>query len=640
MVRSTLRAALIIAGITAGGVHADLAEQRAAFGDALRAAKRGDVAAVDTHREALAGYTLAPYLDYYLLGNTFDRAAPGAVREFIARWPDLPVNERLRRDWLRALAHHGRWEAFLQDWHDPVDTPLRCHWVTAQIQTGGADAPAVAARATELWLVGRSQPDACDPVFAWLEASGQLTPALIHQRMALALEARQYSLAGWLARRLDDADRDFVQRWRAMQQSPARALAAGALPADSADERRLLVAGLERLARIEPAAARTQLQRLDAHFRFDPADRTRVLRMAGLIAAQRHAPEASAWLAAVDEADFMVDEWRVRAALRHRDWDGVRNAIAQLPDTVRDQDGWRYWDARAAEQVGDSNGSRDAYEAIATGHGYHAWLAADRLDRPYAIQGELTAADEPMIDAIAERLPVQRAREFLALGMLPEARAEWAGAIRGMSVDELVQAALLAERWQWHAQAIATLGRAGRYEDLALRYPVLFQRQIAANARDNGVDAALVYSLVRSESLFMPDARSGAGALGLMQLMPGTGREVARRIGMQLPSNSALLDPDTNVKLGSAYLGSVLSRFGQHEVLATAAYNAGPHRVQRWLPHTDALPADIWVETIPFNETRGYVRQVMAGAAIFDWRLGQEVRPLSSRMRDVPAVAE
>lgn len=620
---------------------ADLAVQRAAFAEALPAAMRGDAATVARHRDALADYPLYPYVEYYLLGNSFDRAPPGAVREFVERWPDLPLNARLQYDWLVSLARRGRWEQYLQEWdgHSP-HTVLRCYWVTAHIRTGAADAPRVRDEAVSLWLVGRSQPDACDPVFAWMERAGHLTPALVQQRMELALAENQYTRAAWLARRLDDADRDFVQRWQAMQRSPARALAAGASASDTARERRLLLAGLERLARIDPALARRHLEALRQHHRFDAGDPERVLRIASLISAQRHEPQAVAWLAALDDGDFMVDEWRVRAALRHGQWEAVRSAIDRLPESVRGDDGWRYWYARALEHAGDEYTARAQLESLADGHGYHAWLAADRLGEPYRIRSE-TDADNEGVRAVLEARPaIQRARELLAIGMLREARAEWAGAIAGLDDDELVQAALLADRWQWHAQAIATLGRAGRLTDLVLRYPLLYEREIGTHARDQGIDPALVYSLVRSESLFVPDARSGVGALGLMQLMPGTGREVARRLGVRAPDNAALLDPDLNLRLGTGYLGQVLQRFDRNEVLATAAYNAGPRRVHHWLPRDGSIPADVWVETIPFQETRQYVRRVMGGAAIFDWRLGHEVRPLSTRMQDVQAVAD
>lgn len=616
---------------------ADLGAQRAVFPEALRAAKRGDAELVDRHRETLADYPLYPYLDYYLLGNSFDRAAPDAVAGFIERWPDLPVNARLQHDWLHALARRQRWELFVQEWNGSRDTTLRCHWVNARVRTGGTDAPEVLDQAVSLWLTGQSQPDACDSVFTWLADAGHLTDELVRRRMQLALDARQFTRAAWLARRLDDADRDFVTRWRAMQQNPARALAARNPPADSARERRLVLAGLDRLTRLDPARGRAELERLSAHYAFGEEDRAALLRTGAILAAQRHMPVASEWLADIAGADAIADEWRVRAALRDTDWDEVTRALKALPATAQGQPVWQYWRARADEAAGREEDAREGYEQLAIDTGYHSWLAADRLGQPYRIESEEPVADEAVIEGLAARPAFRRALEFLALGMQPEARAEWAVAIAPLSNDELVQAALLAERWHWPAQAIATVNRAGRFAHIDMRYPVLYSQQIIPRAAERDLDPALVYSLMRSESLFVPDARSGAGALGLMQLMPGTGREVARRIGMRFSGNSALFDPDTNIRLGSAYLGTVLDRFDRHEVLATAAYNAGPARVQRWLPRDEALPADVWVETIPFNETRAYVRQVIAGTAIFDWRLGQEVRPLSSRMHDIPA---
>jgi soluble lytic murein transglycosylase len=634
----SLLLALCLVSPTAGA--ADLGAQRAVFPEALRAAKRGNVDIVARHRELLADYPLYPYLDHYLLANTFDRAGPDAVTAFIEHWPDLPTNARLRHDWLRVLAHHQRWSLFVREWNDSRDTTLRCHWVTARLRTGGGDDPAVLEAATELWLSGRSQPDACDPVFAWLADANHLTDGLIQQRMELALEARQYGLAGWLARRLDEADRDFVRRWRNMQAGPTRALADRSLRADSARERRLVLAGLERLIRIDPERGREELARLSTQFSFDPQERIALQRAAAVLAAQRHMPAAVAWLDELDGGDVVVDEWRVRAALRAADWVATGHALDGLSEELQNQPVWQYWRARTDEAQGRTAPARDRYEELATDTGYHSWLAADRIGQLYRIQSE-DIVENPAAIARLEAIPgILRAREFRALGMHAEARSEWINAVAGMGDDELVQAALLAQRWGWHTQAIATVNRARRYGHLDLRYPVLFAQQIIPRAQERGLDPALVYSLVRSESLFVPDARSVAGALGLMQLMPGTGREVARRIGVRLSGNAALLDPDTNIRLGSAYLGTVMDRFDRQEVVATAAYNAGPSRVQRWLPQDETLPADVWVETIPFNETRAYVRQVMGGTAIFDWRLGRTIRPLSTRMNDIPAKAD
>lgn len=618
-----------------GGVVADLGAQRTAFPDALRAAKRGDAAGVERHLELLADYPLLPYLDYYLLGNRLELAEADAVSAFLANNVDLPVNARLQRDWLLALARRNRWQTFLDQWGPTSDTTLRCHWVNAHIRTDQAENDAVIAVATELWLVGRSQPDACDPVFAWMERASHLTDGLVQQRMELALDARQFSRAVWLARRLDEADRDFVQRWQAMQSNPMRALSATRLPPDTERERRLVTAGLDRLARSNPAQARDRLARISPYYQLNDSQRALILRTAAIIAAQRHQPEAGEWLAEVPGTDPTVVEWRVRAALRAGDWSTTRTVIQSMPAPQGAQSGWRYWLARADAAEGKDQSARQQFTELAQETGYHAWLAADRVGEAYKLRSTPLVADDVLLTELSSRPAFMRAREFLALGMQPEARAEWNGAIANLDEQGLLQAALLAERWQWHAQAIATVNRSGRFDHLEARFPVLFSQQILPHASARGLDPALVYSLIRSESLFVPDARSVAGALGLMQLMPGTGRDVARSLGMGLPNNTALMDPETNIRLGSAYLSTVMARFNQQEVLATAAYNAGPARVQRWLPTEGSLPADIWVETIPFNETRNYVRQVMGGTAVFDWRLGREARSLTERMQDI-----
>jgi soluble lytic murein transglycosylase len=588
----------------------------------------------------LQSYPLYPYLDYYLLGNNFHRTNPGAVAEFVAQWPGLPVNARLRSDWLRALARQRRWDLYLAEWSDTPDTTLQCHWVTANINTGKGDDAAVVSMAESLWLSGRSQPDACDTVFAWLEDSGRLTPGLVQDRILLALEARQFGLAGWLARRLDASDRDFVARWQAMQRSPARELVAQSLRADSARERQLVLAGLDRLVRLDPEHGRAALARLQSRFEFNESDRVALLRTAAVRAAQRHEPQAGEWLAEIAGSDAVADEWRVRAALRSQDWPTALVALDALPQPLQEQSTWQYWRARVESETGNDDAARVRFERLAMDTGYHAWLAADRINRAYNIGNAAVTADEAVIESLAAMPGVQRAREFLALGMPAEARAEWQSATTGLDDDHLVQAAVLAQRWNWHTQAIATVNRARRFEHLDLRYPVIYAQQILPAATERNLDPALVYSLVRSESMFAADARSGAGALGLMQLLPGTGREVARRFGIRLTNSSGLYDPDTNIRLGSAYLGTVLDRFNRHEVLATAAYNAGPSRVSRWLPRDSALPADIWVETIPYDETRTYVHRVMGGTAIFDWRMGREVRQMSARMIDIPATAE
>jgi soluble lytic murein transglycosylase len=200
-------------------------------------------------------------------------------------------------------------------------------------------------------------------------------------------------------------------------------------------------------------------------------------------------------------------------------------------------------------------------------------------------------------------------------------------------------AAVLAYRWQWYDRAIVTLAQSGHKDDLDLRFPFAYQEQVLSSAKRHQIDPAWVYGVVRQESAFMPDARSRAGAMGLMQLLPRTARITARLLRIPMRSKYELLEAEKNLHLGSGYLKRMLDENNGNQILATASYNAGPQRVKQWLPDTD-MPADLWVEMIPFSETRDYVRNVMAYTAIFDQRLDGNLIPLSKRMPAVTPLGE
>jgi soluble lytic murein transglycosylase len=268
---------------------------------------------------------------------------------------------------------------------------------------------------------------------------------------------------------------------------------------------------------------------------------------------------------------------------------------------------------------------------------YYGFLAADRVGQVYRFGHDAVPFTETDL-AAAEALPgIARARELLRVGLTIDARREWRDAIRDLDDRQLEIAAVLAGRWGWHDRAIVTVARADHFDDLDLRFPLVYQDLVLSNARATGLDPAWVYGVMRQESAFWEDARSRSGALGLMQLMPSTARETARRLRERVDDVYDLLSPPKNIRLGVAYLRRVLDRFDGHQGLATAAYNAGPGRVRSWLPGSHPLAADIWVDTVPFNETRGYVKRVMAYTAIYEHRLERPVRPLKGRLPPVPA---
>ena len=233
-----------------------------------------------------------------------------------------------------------------------------------------------------------------------------------------------------------------------------------------------------------------------------------------------------------------------------------------------------------------------------------------------------------------------RARELFLVGLDGRGRSEWQAAISSLDAEQKLQAAILARRWDWHSRAIAAAASAGKLDDLELRYPLPYQSTFQRYSAEAQIPSTWAYGVARSESLFMRDVRSRAGAVGLMQLMPATGRAVAREIRLPYTGLNTLTDPQHNIRLGTTYLGQMTERFGGNRVLATAAYNAGPHRVVKWLPADGSLDARIWIENIPFNETRKYVRRVLEAETIFHWRMTGQARRLSDQLTSVEADSE
>jgi soluble lytic murein transglycosylase len=298
---------------------------------------------------------------------------------------------------------------------------------------------------------------------------------------------------------------------------------------------------------------------------------------------------------------------------------------------------WQYWLARALHELGQRAEAREIYVELARGRGYYAFLAADRVGTPYRIEGMATPELQDVRAQVRELPAVARTRELLALDRTLDARREWRDATNQMNKEQLMSAALLASDLGWLDQAIFTLARTGFWEDLELRFPVSHLEQVVGAEHRTGLDRAWILAVIRQESAFNPDARSPVGAMGLMQLMPRTAKAVAtRHLGQSAPRPSQITDPQLNIRLGSTYLAHVLERLGKNPVLATAAYNAGPHRVERWLPE-QTMDADIWIELIPFGETREYVKRVLSYRAIYQHRLGQKPERLTTTMPPVLA---
>jgi len=615
----------------AGAENTTKAGERERFRSLLDTARTQGLA---DHRDALArlaDYPLAPYLVAadltWRLNQQPDKTLDREIRDFVDAHPDLPPAWTLRRRWVESLAERQRWPLVLEYVRDGDATSLRCIAAQARIELDKANA---AKTARDLWLTGHSQPEACDPVFAWLEETGRLKTALIKERARLAVLDREYGMTRYLRGKLPEAEAESVAGWRNLMRNP------GDLHTAHSPDPDIAVAAFKRLALQNVDVAADLLPKAAERWSLSAPHRYEVARYIALLYAQDHREKALDWFRELDDArmDEFARAWRVRAALRQGAWDQALDWIASLPPAMASEERWRYWRARALEATGRQDEALELYGQLAKLRSYHGYLAADRLGREYALNRRTLERDETTRAHLLRRPGIQRARELLALDMRHAARREWHHTTQNLSKPQLQQAALLAHDWDWHARAIISLAQSDYWDDLEIRYPTPFAEPVRAHARRHELDPAYVLAIIRTESLFMPDAQSPAGALGLMQLMPATARDVAADEDLGRPDRDALTRPDTNIRLGTAYLRQMLDRFGESLPLATAAYNAGPHRIDRWLPASD-LAADIWIETIPYTETRKYVQRAMAHMTVFQARLGHPIQPLQARMAQV-----
>ena len=622
--------------MAAGAAGTEAAAARQRYLDAEGALRAGDHGNVERYLGRADDYPLRPYLERDLLQARLGSAPAATVRAFVAAHGDAPFIPPLQRAWLRQLGGKQAWNDYLHDYRRGLSVELDCQRLQALLETG-RQAQAFEA-VPELWVYGRSRPDACDPAFdAWIEA-GQLRAPALWARIEAAFAAGELRLVRYLRDFLSQRDRRIVDTWIEMHREPAATLAAGR--PDPAEPRAPQIAmhGLQRWARYDPRAALDALPALQARFGLEQASVAPLARSAALLLAARREPDARRRLQSLPASakDASVYEWLARASMTAGDWRQLLADIEQLPTEAQASAQWQYWRARALAALGRGSEAEAHYRVLAVQRDYYGFLSAQRLDLPYRYGHRPLAVDPARSARLAANDAVRRARELLLLDREPDARREWNYALRDAGADDYRAAAQLADSWGWHSAAILTVAKAQDWDDLALRFPVTHRDTVLAASRQESLEPQWVFAVLRQESAFQSDARSSAGAMGLMQVMPATAKLVAKTLPRPLARLSDLYRPDVNIPIGTRYLRMSRQDLYDSAVLATAGYNAGPRRVAQWLPEQREAPADLWVETVPYQETRGYLRRVMEYSVIYEHRLGLEGDFLRSQMQHVP----
>ncbi|MEE4298977.1 MAG: transglycosylase SLT domain-containing protein [Pseudomonadales bacterium] len=662
--RARRRVGLLLALLlTAPFAHGlTLEEQRAEYDAALADLYAVRLKSFDARLERLADYPLLPYLHYQRLMRYVSSASPEQVSAFRTRFAETPLADIALRQWLDNLAERGQW-ALYRDHYDAEiagGTAAECRYHRARLETGEVEEAFAAAR--RLWLVDHSQPDVCDPLFSAWQRAGGIDDALAWERLHLAVSAGRTGLGSYLTRFLDEgASRALGEQYLALHRSPHRLARMDRVGDGSRPEREAQIVAhtLERLARRDARLADAQWQRWRTRLAFAAhqaaAVREQILRYtarqdggAELMQASWPPPELADRV-----AEDLVAELARRAISEAR-WEDAASWIDRLPEHARRKPAWQYWTARAAAVTGDSEAPDSSIgtargsmlppepdavltaapapapsatarlDALSRQRNYYGFLAADRLGRPYALEAAEADVTDAEISALKRRPALQRAIELRAIGELPEARREIAWLMRRLSDRDLLVLAEYARRIGWHRQSIQATIAAEHWDQIDLRFPLAYADTMIASAQARDLPPHWLFAVARQESAFMHDARSGAGALGIMQLLPSTARSTARSAGIPLGGTWQLIDERKNIEIGSTYLSQMYERYDRNRILASAAYNAGPGRVDRWVKERDPHPADVFVETIPFRETRGYVQNILAFSLIYAMRLGEE----------------
>ncbi|WP_323844057.1 transglycosylase SLT domain-containing protein [Microbulbifer magnicolonia] len=608
--------------------------QRAKLQAARMAIARNDQRSLNDLKQELKDYPLRPYIDYWAISKKLSRLPFDEIDQFLADNQDTAIGDWMRVRVLRELGSRERFREYLKYYQPEKITrdSLRCYYADALSRYG--DREAAYRLVEELWLVGSSQAEECDPVFARWMKQGGLSQALAWRRHQLAVESGNLDLATYVAGKMDQSHAQMAELLRSVHLEPEQILNYSRFVSDKAEYRTIVVHGLHRLARKNAASAEKAWQRYQASYLFSDRERQEMLRDLALQFARQDNIAGLRQLAQErDIADERTIEWLARQSLRELDWEQVAFWIDRLPEAEQQRDRWLYWKARSLEELygkGRTDAAVHLYREAAKERSYYGFLAADTLGQHYSFVDRPAPVTPNQVEQMAMRPAMQRARELQAIGELYHARREWDFATTGMSHEELLTAGKVASAWGWYHKSIQSVLAADYLDDLELRFPLAFADIVDDVSKRMGqktaLDPYLIYAVARQESHFNHDAKSTAGALGLMQLLPSTARATARRAGVPYRRNWDLLSPSTNIALGSFYLSTLLNRFDNNRFLAAAAYNAGPTRVANWLRETkNQLPFDVWIETIPYVETRNYVQNVLAYTVIYAYRSGTKL---------------
>ena len=601
---------------------ASITQQRSLYNQAKLALSKNDTSVYLNNSAALRNYPLTPYLAYDELTQRLPTASNNEVEKFLLEHGDLPQINWMKLRWLRLLSERQQWPLFLKYYSPELNfTELDCRFAQYQLQSGQSQA--AFATAEKLWLSAQSQPNACDPLFDSWRAAGQLSEDKVWQRLKLATDARNYGVATYLISQLS-SQQQYGQQLVDVAKTPTLLKQTQRFSGRDNRSAEVIALGLRKLATQDLDASVQLLNHYERQVTFSPEDQLTLANDIGIRLAKRFDARALTVMQKYDPhmQNSNLTEWRVRLLLRLGRWDEAHQLTRKLPAELAHSNRWRYWQARSL-QLAQPNSQQPLvmYQPLARERDFYGFMAADHSQQPYHLQHQALAIQPKTLQKLRNSAGMQRALEFNARDEVTESHREWYHLSNFLSREELVAQARIAYDMGWYFPAIRTISKAQYWDDLEIRFPMAHQRNFETEAKVRNINTSWMFAITRQESAFMIQAKSHVGAMGLMQLMPATAKETAQRYGIPMATPRSAVNPNINIQLGAAYLSQVLGQFDGNRVLASAAYNAGPGRVRQWLRDAKHLPYDVWVESIPFDETRSYVQNVLTYSVIYGEKL-------------------
>jgi len=598
----------------------DIEQIRESFLKAEHEARYGSKSSYLAQAMKIKDYPLAPYAEAVYLQRKVSLGNKRRIKRLLEQYPDAPFSYRLRKSWLNYLAKRQLRQAFLEEYVDIGDAKLSCLNLTWQLQNG-AGKYAVLEKVEELWLAPYSQPRECNYIFDVWKKDGNLTSSVALKRIELAAKAKNYRLLPYLNKFVDKQNSHLANSWKKVVSRPANIAKNSIFKHFDRQELKIFLYGINKLIFVAPEKVEHLWQQLAHKFPVTQQQNVEIRKKIAIAYAVSSHEEGLDWLLKVPEevVDESVKQWRLAYSLKHGDWQDTLNIVNTLPEQMQADESILYWKARALEQLGDKAWANRAFNELSERRDYYGFLAADKV----GLQGNLRhvplAISDSEFASVGRNEALQRAYELFKLERYNDARKEWNLLSKSLTDREKLAAAKLAHNWGWYDRPIFTLAEVGYLNDVSLRFPLAHKNLLFNSANKNKLDPAHVFAIARRESSFMHDAYSSAGAAGLMQIKPSTASYMAKR----KVKRRQLFKPEQNAKLATNYLAYLLEKSKGNPVVATAAYNAGFGKVKRWLPK-QKMSADAWIETIPYKETRNYVKAVTAYTEVYQQLLQHE----------------